>query len=124
MWGSYSSRTTCPVIHGGSNALSNARSGSGNLVLVPLKVPRVLPFAYPGPPYIRFMFLLPNVRPIFPPATEKQQFKAMVKAARLRRVRFERMQREALVRQRAEAAVRAVFLQNRERAARAIQVPE
>ncbi|CAM9806667.1 unnamed protein product, partial [Sphacelaria rigidula] len=51
-----------------------------------------------------------------------KRFTAMVQEARLRRVRFERMQREALLRQRAEASILAIFLKNRERAAKAIQV--
>lgn len=46
----------------------------------------------------------------------------MVKEALARRARFERSQREALMRQRAEAAVRKAFLMNQQKAAMAIQV--
>ena len=46
----------------------------------------------------------------------------MVKEARARRVKFERRQREALLRQRAEATLRQAFLMNQQKAAMAIQV--
>lgn len=103
--------------------------GSGKLVLMPLKERRVLPVAFLGLFKCRslvccqpLVYCQPTQRPIFLSVTEKQHFKTMVNEARLRRIKFERMQREALVRQRAEATVRKVFQQNRERAARAIQV--
>lgn len=63
-----------------------------------------------------------RVRIMYCLAHRKQRFKAMVEEARARRTKFERMQREALVKQRAETAVRSLFLQNRERAARILQV--
>lgn len=45
-----------------------------------------------------------------------------MKEARARRARFERLQREALIQQRAEATLRQAFLMNQEKAAKAIQV--
>eukprot|EP00903_Cladosiphon_okamuranus_P006370 g6237.t1 len=48
-------------------------------------------------------------------------FQNMVKEARAKKVRFERLQREALLRQRAEATLRQAYLMNQQKAARSIQ---
>ena len=54
--------------------------------------------------------------------TSCQGFKMMVKEARVKKARFDRLQRQRLVQQRAEATIRQALITKENKAAKAIQV--